>query len=152
MRRVAVFVDAGYLFAQGSAALTGSKKPRTSLDLDCNAVRNALVEFASAKSNGCELLRIYWYDGALASSGLTLEQEALAELLALIDGESGGKVDDLERDRALQPPVARQVDDTHRAAPELALDLVPSNGRHASNLGSGPVASNAGDSEGNLHV
>jgi hypothetical protein len=29
MAVVAVFVDAGYLFAQGSTVLTGSKKPRT---------------------------------------------------------------------------------------------------------------------------
>jgi hypothetical protein len=31
---VAVFVDAGYLFAQGSTALTGSKKPRRDVNLN----------------------------------------------------------------------------------------------------------------------
>lgn len=34
MDRVATFVDAGYLFAQGSVALTGSKQPRSLLSLD----------------------------------------------------------------------------------------------------------------------
>jgi len=80
MKRVAVFVDAGYLFAQGSTALTGAKKPRTTLQLDCRTVRELLIAFALERAGGGELLRIYWYDGALASSGLTLEQEALADL------------------------------------------------------------------------
>jgi len=38
MERVAVFVDAGYLFAQGSAAIAGSKKARTQIVLSDAAV------------------------------------------------------------------------------------------------------------------
>jgi len=34
MDRVAVFVDAGYLFAQGSVLLAGKKLPRSELVLD----------------------------------------------------------------------------------------------------------------------
>ena len=38
MHRAAIFIDAGYLFAQGSVALAGSKKPRASLALDAPAI------------------------------------------------------------------------------------------------------------------
>ncbi|EJW12466.1 putative protein y4oD [Rhodovulum sp. PH10] len=79
MKRVAVFVDAGYLFAQGSVALTGAGRPRASLALDGSAVVARLAETAGQKAGGCELLRIYWYDGA-SFRGPTIEQELLAGL------------------------------------------------------------------------
>lgn len=80
MSRVAVFVDAGYLFAQGSVALTGSKRPRALLKLNEAAVLAELTAHAKAKSDNSSLLRIYWYDGALASRGLTIEHAALAHM------------------------------------------------------------------------
>lgn len=40
--RSAVFVDAGYLFAAGSALLAGSKQPRHLISVDENAVVSAL--------------------------------------------------------------------------------------------------------------
>jgi hypothetical protein len=43
MERVAVFVDAGYLFAQGSVALTGTKQSREYLALRIADVLAALV-------------------------------------------------------------------------------------------------------------
>ena len=79
MSCVAVFVDAGYLFAQGSTALSGSKKPRTDLKLNETAVMAELTGAAQAKSPGCSLLRVYWYDGAL-SPRLTLEHSILAHM------------------------------------------------------------------------
>ena len=78
MTRAAVFVDAGYLFAQGSVALTGSKQPRVVLSLNIEKVIEELRITAKAKANGCELLRVYWYDGASSTKGPTLEQQALA--------------------------------------------------------------------------
>ena len=78
MPRVAIFVDAGYLFAQGSTALTGSKKKRIETRLDKNAVLAELLAVAKEKADGASLLRIYWYDGALGYGGPTLEQEAIA--------------------------------------------------------------------------
>ena len=47
MDRFAVFVDAGYLFAQGSVAITGSKKPRTELVLDAPIVIDRRTSWAS---------------------------------------------------------------------------------------------------------
>ncbi len=63
MSRVAVFVDAGYLFAEGSMLLTGSRQDRTQLSLDVAAVVAALEQEATARS-GRQLLRIYWYDAS----------------------------------------------------------------------------------------
>ena len=58
MDRVAVFVDAGYLFAQGSVALAGQKLPRGGLILDHEKALDALADFATRVA-GVPLLRIY---------------------------------------------------------------------------------------------
>ena len=79
MASVAVFVDAGYLFAQGSTALAGSSVARSQLVLDCEAAKAALKRAALAKSDDCRLLRIYWYDGVKLGR-LSMEQSSLATL------------------------------------------------------------------------
>lgn len=80
MDRVAVFVDAGYLFAQGSALLTGQKRQRGELSLDSSKVLEALRAFAETTS-GLPLLRIYWYDGT--SIGPTTQHITLAHMPAV---------------------------------------------------------------------
>ena len=62
MGRVAVFVDAGYFFAQGSKELFGRNSFRGQLRLESSAVISKLKEFAEG-TTGLNLLRIYWYDG-----------------------------------------------------------------------------------------
>jgi hypothetical protein len=79
MHRVAICVDAGYLFAQGSVALAGIKQSRSLLVLDAEKVLEHLRLVAAAKAPGCSILRIYWYDGSLASKP-TIEQAQLAHL------------------------------------------------------------------------
>jgi len=76
MKRHAIFVDAGYVFAQGSVSLSGSKTPRTQLKLDATEIIAQLSALALAMSAGVPLLRIYWYDGAW--NGPTVEHLALA--------------------------------------------------------------------------
>ncbi|WP_188915691.1 hypothetical protein [Salinarimonas ramus] len=76
---MAVFVDAGYLFAQGSAALFGSKRSRSTLLLDEAVVLQRLIDLAREKSNA-ELLRVYWYDGAPGARGLTPEHVSIAHV------------------------------------------------------------------------
>lgn len=76
MDRVAVFVDAGYVFAAGSMVLLGEKLPRGQLRLDARASADFFERFAQDLS-GLPLLRIYWYDGT--SSGPSLEHKALAD-------------------------------------------------------------------------
>jgi uncharacterized LabA/DUF88 family protein len=75
MDRVAVFVDAGYLFAQGSAILAGSVLHRDDLHLDADAAISALSAHATRVS-GLPLLRVYWYDAA--ASAPSPQQLALA--------------------------------------------------------------------------
>lgn len=75
MDRVAVFVDAGYLFAQGSTLLSGKKRPRGEINLDHEKVAAELRQFAERVSD-LKLLRVYWYDGT--SSGPTPQHIALA--------------------------------------------------------------------------
>lgn len=76
MDRVAVFVDAGYLFAQGSKELCGEKLLRGQVAIDHEAVVAALKAFSEDISK-LSLLRIYWYDGT--SQGPTSQHIALAE-------------------------------------------------------------------------
>lgn len=76
--RVAVFVDAGYLFAQGSVLIAGSKRPRRDVALDVPAIISELAVFAGTKALGCSLLRIYWYDGAIGGVRPTADQALLA--------------------------------------------------------------------------
>src|SRR5665213_2998834 len=80
MTRIAICVDAGYLFAQGSVALTGTKQQRTLLVLDPPKAIDELMAIARAKAPDATLLRIYWYDGSQAYKGPTLEQGQLAHL------------------------------------------------------------------------
>ena len=50
MDQVVVFVDAGYLFAQGSKELCGAKLPRGSIGLDHTILIPMLTEFAEGLS------------------------------------------------------------------------------------------------------
>ncbi len=77
MDRVAVFVDAGYVFAQGSALLAGKRLTRGEIALDHLAAIKAFAEFAERVS-GVQLLRVYWYDGT--STGPTAQHLTLAHL------------------------------------------------------------------------
>lgn len=77
MHRVAIFVDAGYLFAQGSVALSGHKLPRGSIVLDHEKAVVALIAH-SFEVSGAPLLRVYWYDGT--STGPTSQHITLAHL------------------------------------------------------------------------
>ena len=65
MRRSAVFVDAGYLYAQGSAALVGHPIRRDAVELDLSRTIAKLRDEAAERSDKAQLLRIYWYDGLL---------------------------------------------------------------------------------------
>jgi uncharacterized LabA/DUF88 family protein len=79
MKRHAIFVDAGYVFAQGSVSLLGSKIPRTQLRLDAPAIVTQLKSLALTQSPGVQLLRIYWYDGA-TWSGPSVDHLAIARM------------------------------------------------------------------------
>ncbi len=76
--RHAIFVDAGYFFAQGSFALTGQKQSRHQLRIQIPEAIERLKEFARNKAPETQLLRIYWYDAAPGSP--SREQQELSYL------------------------------------------------------------------------
>jgi hypothetical protein len=79
MLQTAVFVDAGYLYAQGSALLAGSKQPRSRVRLNVPAMLADLLAAAKVAEPKARLLRVYWYDGLARGGSLNLEQRAVAE-------------------------------------------------------------------------
>lgn len=61
--QIAIFVDAGYLYAQGSGLIAGQKQERTAINLSVADVLKKLTEKAKEVAPGVRLLRAYWYDG-----------------------------------------------------------------------------------------
>jgi uncharacterized LabA/DUF88 family protein len=158
MGRVAIFVDAGYLFAQGSTALAGIKRPRTEVSLTARSAIEELKNVAKLKAPTCELLRIYWYDGTIIGSAITSEQAAIADLddaklrLGFVNshGEQKG-VDslivtdmiELARQKAICDAVLLSGDEDVRIGVQIAqnygvrvhlLGIVPSRGSQARTL------------------
>jgi len=80
MDRVAVFVDAGYLFAQGSTALAGRKLQRGEMEFLPQEAVKTIATLAEELAE-LPLLRIYWYDGTAGNPSST--HLALAELARL---------------------------------------------------------------------
>jgi uncharacterized LabA/DUF88 family protein len=135
MDRVAVFVDAGYLFAQGSVLLFGEKLSRGRLELNYEAIARSLRQHAEDVS-GLKLLRIYWYDGT--STGPTAQHSSLAYLdsvkvrLGFVNsnGEQKG-VDSLivtdmialARNRAMSDAVLLSGDEDLRVGVQQAQDF-----------------------------
>ena len=78
MKRTAIFVDAGYLYAQGSACLQGSKAKRENLQLAHDLFVERLIALSLQVQPSSSLLRIYWYDGT--SRGPTQDHRTLADL------------------------------------------------------------------------
>ena len=76
--RTAILVDAGYLYAAGSVAISGQKLRRSEVKLDVPKAVAKLKEVAADKADGHPLLRIYWYNGALGR-GLSPVHELLAD-------------------------------------------------------------------------
>jgi uncharacterized LabA/DUF88 family protein len=77
MDRCAIFVDAGYLYAEGGELCCGTKS-RQQLQLDASQVVELLATMAS-NACGLPVLRTYWYDGA--RDGVpTQSQQVIASL------------------------------------------------------------------------
>jgi hypothetical protein len=78
MRQTAIFVDAGYLLAAGSALIAGQKQARTQVILDVLKTLELLGSLSASCSPGARLLRTYWYDGLPRSGRMSSEQEQVA--------------------------------------------------------------------------
>ena len=80
MDKFAVFVDAGYLFAEGSKqySQTGTRPvPRRSIQLDQEGAIETLLSTDFVVTKNADLLRIYWYDGVVGGQ-LSHQQLELA--------------------------------------------------------------------------
>ncbi|HEX3659905.1 MAG TPA: NYN domain-containing protein [Acidobacteriaceae bacterium] len=78
MKRHAIFVDAGYVFAQGSVSLLGHKSDRKNLKLNEVEIVAQLKALAASQSRTVEILRVYWYDGA--RNGATVDHQLIASM------------------------------------------------------------------------
>jgi uncharacterized LabA/DUF88 family protein len=135
MDRVAVFVDAGYLYAGGAKSITGADgTKRHEIALDIGKVLRYLISKAETISEQ-KLLRIYWYDAAPTSGRLTTDHQILASSdhvklrLGVLNGygqQKGvdGKVitdlTELSRNRAFADAVLLGGDEDLRIGVELA--------------------------------
>ena len=77
--RSAIFVDAGYLYAQGAVALSGQKLARAQVTLNLDETIAMLLSECALRTSDTPLLRIYWYDG-LSRGELSLDQQRLASM------------------------------------------------------------------------
>ncbi|PSK96314.1 NYN domain-containing protein [Murinocardiopsis flavida] len=77
MDRCALFVDAGYLLADGAMAVHGTRN-RDSVSWDYSGLMQLLTEVASDRT-GLPLLRCYWYE-ATADGRRTQEQDGIADI------------------------------------------------------------------------
>jgi hypothetical protein len=78
LKRHAIFVDAGYLFAQGSVSIRGRNSNRMELRLNEAEIIGQLKSLALSRNANAEILRIYWYDGA--RNGPTTEHLTIANM------------------------------------------------------------------------
>jgi uncharacterized LabA/DUF88 family protein len=129
--RAAVFVDAGYVFAEGSKLIAGQLLSRSQLLLDYDALLELLLG-ASAALTGLPLLRVYWYDASSAAPSpaqVALSYRPNVKLrLGLVSDSGQQGVDDLiARDlttlserRAIADALLFSGDDDLRGAVEQA--------------------------------
>ena len=80
VKRVAVFVDAGYFWVQTAKALYLEQKPRSFVHVDHQRMRSELLGQVENFCPGSDLLRIYWYDGPGANGTKSYEHECIERL------------------------------------------------------------------------
>jgi uncharacterized LabA/DUF88 family protein len=79
MRRVAVFVDAGYFWVQAAHIVLGGRGQRNQLTVDYNKLRIELLARTKDQFPDANLLRVYWYDGP-GPNGKSPDHQALEQL------------------------------------------------------------------------
>ena len=133
--QIALFVDAGYLYAQGSSLLIGQKQERMAINLTVDNVLGKLAEKAKEVAPSARLLRIYWYDGLPRHGRLTNDHIAVAQAqdsklrLGTINSEGAQKgVDslivtdliDLARNNAISDALILSGDEDIRIGVQIA--------------------------------
>ncbi len=76
MKRIAVFVDAGYFWTQLGVLLGAPSATRSTVHMDHSALHARLLREVREQLPDGDLLRVYWYD-TLTLSGRTADQHAI---------------------------------------------------------------------------
>lgn len=79
MKRVAAFIDAGYLWVQVCTVLSGSYTSRGGVNIDYDALRIVMLDEIKSQFPDSDFLRVYWYDGP-GSAGKSAEHVAIEKL------------------------------------------------------------------------
>jgi len=79
MRRIAVFVDAGYFWVQSTYVVHRQRTGRESVTINYPQLREELINQAQAQFPNADLLRVYWYDGP-GTYGKTVSHQAVEDL------------------------------------------------------------------------
>lgn len=79
MRRIAVFVDAGYFWVQATHIVHGKRCGREEVLVHYPTLRECLLEQVRMQFPNAELLRVYWYDGP-GSEGKTIDHRSIENL------------------------------------------------------------------------
>lgn len=79
MRRIAVFVDAGYFWVQATHIVHGKRCGREEVTVNYPALRESLLEQVRTQFPNAELLRVYWCDGP-GSGGKTTDHRSIEDL------------------------------------------------------------------------
>jgi hypothetical protein len=76
--RSAIFVDGGYVLAEGGSLCCGTKK-RSAIVCNYPSLISALIQTVIQSQNGMPVLRLYWYDAA-RNAVPTFEHLSIAKL------------------------------------------------------------------------
>ena len=77
--QVAVFVDAGYLFALGSIAITGQTSKRDRLGVNSDVFLNEVKSLVRQLTGTKPLLRVYWYETSTSNRVLANEHVLIGQ-------------------------------------------------------------------------
>lgn len=77
--QTAIFVDASYLCALGSMALTGEAMPRTRVGINAEVLSQELKQVARDLIGARPILRIYWYETGSQNRSMSNEQLRICE-------------------------------------------------------------------------
>jgi uncharacterized LabA/DUF88 family protein len=81
MKKIAIFVDAGYFWVAVSKILYGEKRDRSGIFIDFCKMREKFILLLEKEFPGYEILRFYWFDGpSIENGGLSSAHMEIANL------------------------------------------------------------------------
>lgn len=117
MNKIAIFVDAGYLYGTGSEVLFSDRQPRSALHLHFSGLVNFLTQLATQVSKA-EVLRTYWYDFSVVNLPIidNVKLRSGFEPGERISGQIAVDLGKLTRNQAISDALILAGDDELRTA------------------------------------